>query len=360
MPAAEASLSSRPRGELRRLTAIRGIAAGLVFGYHMGKHTNWIPQEWVFASGFAGVAFFFVLSGFVLTWSFRPSGSVREFYLRRFARVYPSHFVTALVALVVPVTAYPITLAATAANLPLLQAWFPQWDIVFSLNAVSWSLSCEAFFYALAPWVIGWAERSSTRRAVGVLGAWFGVGVALNLVLGFASQATDIFAYANPALRSGEFALGIALATVVRRGWRPRLPLVVVWPLTGLCLVLAAWWHGPQAVTDMVLVGPFAAVIVGSAVADLEGKRGLGDHPVLHYLGRASYAFYLVHELVILNLVPLAPQAMNGTTKLVGVVVLLVVSVGLAALLHHLVEMAAQKAILAWGIPRVRRGVDRA
>lgn len=48
--------------------------------------------------GYLAVAFFFTLSGFVLAWNARSADTKRAFYQRRFARVYPMHLLTALVA----------------------------------------------------------------------------------------------------------------------------------------------------------------------------------------------------------------------------------------------------------------------
>lgn len=346
------------RGELRRLTSIRGIAAGLVFLYHVGKDAYWLPQGWIVSTGFAGVTFFFVLSGFVLTWSFRGRSS-REFWTRRFARVYPSHFVTALIAMVVPVTAYPVTAAAIAVNLPLIQSWFTPWPLIFSLNAVSWSLSCEAFFYLLAPWVIRWANGVSSRRMVVGLGAWFVLGLVVSVAMGFASQSTDIIAYTNPAIRSGEFVLGIMLALLVQRGWRPRLPLWAPTVLAAVVVVGTAALRPPQSATDMALVGPFAAVILAAAVADLNGRPGVLTHRIAHYLGRVSFAFYLVHELVILNVAALVPDTLGRAEKLLMVVAVLVIGLATASLLHHQVEMRFQKLILDRALGRTRaRGIS--
>lgn len=208
--------SGLPR-ELKRLTSLRAIAALLVFAYHIDHHSTWLVGGKLFGHGFVGVAFFYVLSGFVLTWSTRPGTRVREFWMRRFARVYPSHAVMAAVALIVPITAFPITLPAIGANVLLIQAWFPQWDIVFGLNAVSWSLSCEAFFYLLAPFLIRWAQSSRLGRLVPLALAWTVLMLVLAVLAGFASPTFDIWAYTFPLIRSGEFVLGVVLATLAQR-----------------------------------------------------------------------------------------------------------------------------------------------
>ena len=129
----------------------------------------------------------------------------------------------ALVALVVPVTVFAVTATGAAANLLLVQSWFRAHDVVFSLNGVSWSLSCEAFFYLVAPFLIGWLAVRSRRTAVVVCLSWVALTATAALVLGLSSQQLDTVGYTNPAIRSGEFVLGVLLATLVRAGWRPRL-----------------------------------------------------------------------------------------------------------------------------------------
>ncbi len=115
------------RRDLPRLTSLRAFAALAVLGYHLGRHTDWLPREYLTRYGFAGVGFFFILSGFVLTWSIRPHDTSSDFWVRRFARVYPSHLAMWLVALVAPVTAAPLSWLGGVASLFLVQAWFVNW-----------------------------------------------------------------------------------------------------------------------------------------------------------------------------------------------------------------------------------------
>src|SRR5689334_18293101 len=120
------------------------------------------PVARVLQFGDYGVAFFFVLSGFVLTWSMRPGVARRTFYWRRFARIYPLHIVTLLLA--VPVfysfTAdtsqwwvKPLDLGVLLLSVLLLQGWWRDPAILFSGNPAAWTLTAEAFFYALHPFV---------------------------------------------------------------------------------------------------------------------------------------------------------------------------------------------------------------
>ena len=86
------------RPTLHTLTALRWPAAFAVFAFHVAPFflgtSLQTPIVYLTSAGPAGVSFFFVLSGFVLTWSRRTGDRRRDFYRRRFARIYPLHLVT--------------------------------------------------------------------------------------------------------------------------------------------------------------------------------------------------------------------------------------------------------------------------
>src|SRR5437764_11248338 len=111
--------------------------------HHSLRH--WFgPGAYVVADfGYIGVDFFFVLSGFVLTWSARPDLGPLRFWQNRFARIWPLHLTTLGLAVLVGVAVGVGDLTALVSNLFLVQAWWPQQHVYFGFNAVSWSLSCE-------------------------------------------------------------------------------------------------------------------------------------------------------------------------------------------------------------------------
>lgn len=347
---------------LPSLTALRGPAAFFVFLYHIGHNTQWLRPVGVFTVGYAGVSLFFVLSGFVLTWSFAQERGFADFYRRRFARVYPLHFFFLLVALVVPVLAVSRSVPAFWANLFLVQAWFPSWDVIFSFNAVSWSLSCEAFFYAVAPFIFVRALRGSARGGALVLVAVAAAIAVGAVVCASSSNTMDVIVYANPFFRSAEFLLGIAAALLVKERYgrlsgspavpRRQLVMACVGSLTLVVfalLVLSRLSWG-QTVTGFVLAPLFTVMIVAFAVFDIESvKAHTGTsgriQRVMVYLGEISFAFYLCHELVIVNMAKIF--AFHAGVK-GGVMVLatFLLSLGIASAAHHLVEKPMQRTIM--------------
>ena len=338
-----------PRRDLPRLTSLRAFAALAVLGYHLMRHTELLPNDEWFRYGFAGVGFFFILSGFVLTWSIRPHDGAADFWVRRFARVYPCHLVMLVVAVVLPVVPGAITWLGAVAGLLLVQSWFSDWDVVFGMNAVSWSLACEAFFYLCAPFVIRRLAASSRSAAVVAAGTWVAVTTAAAVAFGLHSTAADVYAYTNPLIRSGEFVLGVLLAVLVEKGWRPRLPFV---PCVLLLLVVAGTMsvgsgNLRQSIADIVLDPFFALVILSAALADLGGRSGVLQRRPLTYLGEVSFGFYLVHELVIVNLAPHLPTT-SRVDHVVSLAAIGAAALGSAMALHHLVELPCQGAVRRW------------
>lgn len=137
--------------------------------------------------GTYGVTFFFVLSGFVLTWSSRQTTGAPTFYRRRFARIWPSHFVTLLLAIPIfysfrPDPSHwwekPVSVWILLLSIPLLQAWWNSPTILFSGNPAAWTLTCEFFFYAVTPWVLKPFRRLSAAGALAVAAAIFILEVA--------------------------------------------------------------------------------------------------------------------------------------------------------------------------------------
>ena len=91
---------------LPSLTGMRFIAAALVFFFHSFAISPLASQFGmanagllIGPAGYIGVTFFFVLSGFVLTWSARRSDTTLAFWRRRFFKIYPTYLLTFLVAL---------------------------------------------------------------------------------------------------------------------------------------------------------------------------------------------------------------------------------------------------------------------
>ena len=349
---------------LDSLTILRGPAALFVFFYH----TRWAHVVPSASVGYVGVALFFVLSGFVLTWSYKPADGAKKFYLRRFARVYPLHlFFFALALAILVLTQEAPSAGATLSNLVLLHAWVPNWDYIFSVNGVSWSLGCEAFFYACAPLVLGWLSRRSPKAGYTVLTGWFLLTAAVTSAIALTSNYADVVVYANPLLRSGEFALGMLLgllALKVRDGdlAMPRIRTWQLWVVTALALAGISGVSKvslPQTINGFVLDPVWFLLIGMFALHDIQ--RAQSHHQVgepvpgnwirrsLVYFGEVSFAFYLVHEIVIFRFIKTSlgrDMVRMDARGILMMLIILVISILAAIIAHHAIERPARIMIL--------------
>jgi peptidoglycan/LPS O-acetylase OafA/YrhL len=331
------------------------VAAFLVFGFHSAGYGVLATPWWhVTQFGFLGVSFFFVLSGVVLTWSSRPGQSARGFFWRRFARIYPAHALMTIVAIVLYLAVMPPhkPLWAGLLALALLHAWPPVPLVNSAANGVSWSLSCEAFFYALFPSITRRLAVMPRRARITAVASVLAVCSAAAVTCSFVANGRyDVPAYENPLVRIGEFVLGVALGLALREGWVPRVRVWSAWLLTAvaasvaLLVGLARGWPVPRGLADVLAVGPLALVLAAYAGCDLMRRRTLMSQPWAVYLGQLSFAFYLVHQ-VVLDLVLKQWMPLTSPTILAALLrtaVALVLSVLAAVALHHWVELPGQR-----------------
>jgi peptidoglycan/LPS O-acetylase OafA/YrhL len=331
---------------------LRAVAALLVFGNHLDLRGGDLGvARYVFAYGYTGVGFFFLLSGFVLAWSTTPGSSTAAFYVRRFARVYPSHVVMILVAVLVPVTVEQWSGRDIVVNALLMQGWLA-WQISpYTLNGVSWSLSCEAAFYLVLPLLLPWARRQRPRTLWCAALLCWGLANAVTVTAAFTQHHVDAV-YVFPPLRLGEFLLGVVLALQMRRGWRLPTPMAIALVVLGVVGMAATWDRFPAADVGAALV--CLTVVAKTAQVDLQRPEGVLAHTWLVYAGQVSFAFYLVHELVILNVADL-----TGLRGWVLNPVALGASCLAAVALHHLVERPCEIRIRRLQLPSRQRVADR-
>jgi peptidoglycan/LPS O-acetylase OafA/YrhL len=320
------------------LNALRAGGAVLVMLFHINL---WNLQVLRGSSAlYTGVGLFFVLSGFVLTWTARPGTGLGTFYTRRLARILPNHLVTyALgVLLTLLVVGRPVELGTVLAGVFLVHAWLPEPAMVFAINDVTWSLSCEIAFYAAFPLLLWGLRRLRARTRVAVVGTALVTPPLLALL--WPTIAPLLFHL--PVARLPEFCVGMITAMAVQEGWRPRLPAPVLLGVLAVTILSAAAIDErlPSTALTALLAALFAPLAARCAWGDVEGRNTWVKHPAVMLAGALSFSFYLLHEMVIKVLV---------ATPLRGwwvVPFVLVVSAALSFLLWRGVELPGRAQIL--------------
>lgn len=353
--------SQRPRSpersarapQLLSLTGLRFAAALLVFGVHaysfipLAEHGDRLVAKLLFDAGDLGVSFFFVLSGFVLTWSARPGRPVWRFWHNRVVRIYPAHLVAlafAIGCLAVSGRIGKVNTETLITGGLLIQSWYPSDAIYLGINAVTWSLSCEMAFYLCFPVLHAGLRRLGPAAlyatAAGLCAAVWLMPVVADLAV--APEHQRWFVYVFPLTRMLEFALGIALARLVATGvwYGPGLPLASGIFVTNYLMV--DWLPAAGRDTAAVIVA-IALLVPAAATADLRGAPSPWRHPFVVRLGEMSYAFYLVHLVTIVAVTTLidraGPWPLPYAVALGGA--LLVLAYGIAAGIYTWVETPA-------------------
>jgi peptidoglycan/LPS O-acetylase OafA/YrhL len=363
-------VNGQERARLDSLTGLRFLAAFAVFGFHATYLTAGPVSDAlriVFGRGGSGVGLFFVLSGFVLAWSARPSDTAFAVWHRRAARILPSYLVTWLLAGAAAAWLTGSTpWRAGAANLLLVQAWIPHESIYFGWNGPAWSLSCEAFFYLLLPCVLPRLARLSARGRVRMASALVALDVVLAVVASVSTpRETSVLdsqfgfvgwlVYICPLGRLPEFVIGLLAALLIRDGQLPRVRLPTA--LGALAAAYAATYASAHFVVQVaILVVPFALLVVALAQHELADGRSWLARRRWVVLGEWSYAFYLTHHL-LLQIAQRAVGQVGSSLAVPWVTLLLAAAVLVAAGLFRFVERPSERRLRA-GPTRAMLAVD--
>jgi peptidoglycan/LPS O-acetylase OafA/YrhL len=366
------------RGDARpALTSLRLFGALLVFITHAAYLAPFanaqLAHDFTFIGingGHFGVSLFFVLSGFVLTWSTGAGYRLRDFYRRRFLRILPNHLVTFLPALgVTLLIGATIGLGPLLVNyLFLLQGWVT--DQTFgapSPNPVTWTLGVEILFYALFPLFFLLVRRIRRDRvwhwwvATGLLVLATTVVVGAILPSGPPSPLFPSGTWAQhkallffPITRLPDFFIGMLTARLVQEKRFPKIKVGWAAAIAIAVYALTTAFLPPYYGFSGVFAFP-AALLVGAAATRDRSRPGfLESRPAL-WLGETTYAFYLVHlPLLSLGLF-VAAKVLPGGAKM-GVVpgiLFMLVMMGVALVVARLLYITVERpAMRRWGRSR--------
>jgi peptidoglycan/LPS O-acetylase OafA/YrhL len=211
--------------------------------------------------------------------------------------------------------------------------------VYFGMNSPSWSLSCEAFFYLLFPALWFCLKGARTRTLALSAGAMVGaIWTVPAIALALPDDIAYWFVWILPVARLPEFVLGICAARLVALGSWPRVSSWVAAPA-----FVAAYFVSPSlgrwgfvAVTAI----PLVFLIAATARRDIAGAPSFWRAAPLVTLGTWSFAFYLVHQIVIRFAASSGHSAAVGT---LWALALLAAALAAAATLHKLVELPGMK-----------------
>lgn len=320
--------------ELPALTGLRFFAALFVVLYHfvspaaLASHST---GAHLLSTGYIAVGIFFLLSGFVLTYSYLgESGTLstdrRSFWIARFARIYPAYLFAFLLAAPfqivgsIHVNGWRLAAEKLAVGgglyLSLLQSWTP-WTAWY-WNPPAWSLSVEVFFYFCFPLLAVLFGRMLPRRCLGwAAGLWMAGLLAPALYCALRASAAQPVASSlqlaiesNPLLRLPEFLVGVLLGRIYLSGYRlsPRAAATIsLAALVGLGAALSASAAIPRPLLANGLLVPLSALLIFSLAHQHGLLAAFLSNRVVKLLGEASFSIYIL-QIPVSHLLGFTPE----------------------------------------------------
>ncbi|MDG5499003.1 acyltransferase [Marinobacter sp. BGYM27] len=329
------------RSKLPGFDGFRMIAVMSVVLYHAGVGTIFSARH--------GVAGFFVLSGFLITWlllkEFDRSGrvSLKDFYKRRTLRIFPAYYAFLLVS--ISWDLYRGNTSVEPMILPSVFYWVNYHNALAGHSSTSlthlWSLAVEEQFYLIWPLIFVLAMKSGRKVAiaflcVAVIGVMFWRSYAFSVLDWGTSYVYNAFDTRFDNLAVGCL-LAFALANLQVRRILEALSSKAWMPLVTISLLFLSlrafddnYRYGPAFSIDAILLG----ILLIQFLRLSEGWAwGWLNHPVSVYLGMISYPIYLWHVWGIQ-----AGHKLGFLPESLEIVAGIGASILLAAMSYHLIE----------------------
>jgi peptidoglycan/LPS O-acetylase OafA/YrhL len=295
--------------------------------------------------GYLRIDFFFVLSGFIIYHTTSHQSGKRRtlntFLALRMARIFAPYLPLAIAFGLL----YTFPIVASEANREW--SWVPTltlipWGLPPALS-VAWTLQHELAFYL----IFGLLFFS------GFL--WLGLFLWLVTILWFSMLANQAlpepFATALAPINI-EFIFGL-LAAAFARDIGKRLELALLWAGAAV-----GAWIALGAVRELsVFVGAAIALLIPSLVR-AETNGGFSTPSTLVLLGDASYSIYLIHPLAIAVSARLLRDAWIPVSVEIGLVVMVLGSIGAGLLYYLLFERHAHSFLRNWILARATSEKD--
>ncbi len=287
------------------LTGVRAAGASVVFFDHLPLQAG----EHVIINV---LAFFFALSGILIVRIYYEQAQLSarwlaKYFVNRFARIYPVYFVLVTVALLL---SPPISAPRLLANYTLTHALFQPMTLLIQ---PSWSLTVEECFYVLAPVFMLLARRYNFLAPFVLASVLLAAALAFSR-LGFTFLGSGSHVLSRTFFgHFAEFFAGIWVALrliALEKQGALRTPgcvrtvagLIGVSALIGAMAIVyqqqAPDFRYITVINNFLMPVPIALLYLGLIREDTPLSRMLSGK-FIGLLGRASYAFYLMHVLII-------------------------------------------------------------
>ncbi len=365
-------LNERPKVFFPGLNGLRFFAAAAVVITHVEllKDVIGLPNNWknplLFNLGGLGVYFFFVLSGFLITYLLlvekekSKTISVKQFYLRRIFRIWPIYYLLVFLAFFVfphiPILHldyfhrllpmdFGLKLALFVFILPnLALAMYPHASVPHVGHA--WSIGVEEQFYLVWPWIV----RKSNKLMRTII--YIGIGILIFKIIVLLLYAKFPQVYWIQTVK--EFVamtkmecmvvggVGACLVFQKDKKWLDIIFNPISQVLAFISIPLLIYFLPPflQDGEHILFAFIFLVIIINAAVNPKSILKL--ENRMFNYLGTISYGMYMYHMFIVVLVIRLAPffhiQQQSPFVNLYYYTASFVGTIGISSLSYFLFE----------------------
>ena len=319
------------------LDGIRGLlAVSVVISHVAGMITGWRPP-WAFEGAYMAVDMFFILSGYVLTFSLlkRPI-NMGSFFWRRFWRLWPLHVAVLLGAVVIyeinrslgryaPEGSFSDPVLFLENAFFLMKLGIIEFPVI---NPPSYSIGIEFWVSAL---LVPWFVRMKPVSTFAIAGLCY---LAVAYRWGGVSGAPTVAPFVNLGLVKGiaGMALGSAIFKIdleysnklstLDNSW------IIAFYISVLLLISFALYGQTNSNLNFIVLALFGTTLISCFFTRSGFLCDVLSSPPLVWLGQMSFALYLVHMplLVLIGVPQLAQQIGDYNAAVVSFLVCMAAS----------------------------------
>jgi peptidoglycan/LPS O-acetylase OafA/YrhL len=357
------------------LDGLRFISFFVVFLHHCyltffsylrdASPTAFKIQSFLFQYGTLGVNFFFVLSGFLITYLLikekEVTGTIHvgKFYMRRILRIWPLYFLIIILGFVVfPMlkkmggevpqeSANPWYYLFLAGNFDYMHTWPVKPDAI--ILSVLWSVCVEEQFYLAWPIIL---KIVPVRYYKFIFGSIILGSLIFRSFYTQHTEADHAVRYFHTLSLIGDMALGALVAWLVSfpgkfRDFVTNLskPAIAFIYIGALVVSLGKEYifpYGVPIVFERLVIGAFFVMIIAEQNYATNSFFKMSKWRLMSKLGTYTYGLYCLHLLgmyiTVKIVVKLGWHEEKGWVAIVSVILALLLSIGISLASYHLFE----------------------
>ena len=283
-------MPSKISKRLENIDYLRGIAIIFVVSYHYISHystqylfftDNWFGPFVEYANyGWSGVDIFFIVSGYCIAMTIIKTNNLIEFFVRRFARIYPAYVFCGIVTLVFyfffDLPGREVDMFTGLMNL-IFANFIPGLSFTY-IDGIYWALIVELKFYIFFG-ILYFLLRDLNKSII----AWAVFSIILNIILLIDKSFLYFFTSVSP--HANLFLIGLFLFNLQDKKILNYLPVIII----GIINIFVNERYFGNEIYFICLI------LITSLI--LNSKYSLNIR-ILSKIGLISFSWYLIHNAV--------------------------------------------------------------